>query len=810
MNALYLAGTIHLTGLAAFTALTVKRLFADVAPRVCAAFLLIWANLAYTALLLSLFSQLGNRWLYFSSSLLLALASWKVVSRLISEPLIMIDGATRFRPSGAQRFFGGFLIATLCVAAACTLIICVRYYPDNWDTLAYRFSRVFFYLGHGNLLHFSKSSDVRALAYPFNNTLLYLLPALYHFDGRTFNLVSFACWGISALGVYLMARVVGASKLGALLAAWLSAMAPIVLCEGASTNDDMIAAVPMLLGSAFAYRAVQRWSRRCAILAGLGFGLGLGSKLHWAFFVPLGAVLAVSVCAYSLWRKGLRAELGEWRHKLPALAIAAGLATPLASDFLVCNYLSNAPLMPPLNDALNRPFRLDVAQQQILLYSAQLLLSSIPDVQIHLDPAVRRRTYDEFDRWTNQHWFRSVNQGPAFMFSSYRFQGIADPIGYWYFEQTLWLGFVPLLMVFLLIAAAVLRSLPTGMSALFLAFAAWHLSYATQSKYFETVGAYYSYPAILTAAGFGLAWDALQSRKHIVHSLLICGIGVAMAAQLLIDCNLLTFNVQRNIPNALQTSFDGESSVTKLAEPALRAIRSAQQIHIPYLHWEVLYWNFIRRNPGAIYTTGSDVAVDPRTLNLFSVFNDGPYLIGRSPDPAPPALTYLGSAWNGYVFGKGAAVERENPEANHYFLIRGDLSRRPNDHSISRFRLDSHTILGQENDTALEFRVVSSAPNGRHWTSPWLTNDGGTRVFDMPSGENWTGVIVESRWRSNRRLVCAINQTTNPFSIVLYKDTPTTDAHTSPPVDFKPLATGAHRLHVRLPGYSYVFRDTRW
>src|SRR5271170_5707508 len=96
MNTLYLAGAIHLTGLVAFTALTVRRLFADVASRVCGAFLLIWSNLAYTALLLSLFSQLGNRWLYFSSSLFVAFASWRVVCRLVPEPLTMINGASRF------------------------------------------------------------------------------------------------------------------------------------------------------------------------------------------------------------------------------------------------------------------------------------------------------------------------------------------------------------------------------------------------------------------------------------------------------------------------------------------------------------------------------------------------------------------------------------------------------------------------------------------------------------------------------------------------------------------------------------------
>ena len=774
MNAVYLVGILHLIGLAGLTALTVRRLLTGVAPQICGAFLLIWANLAYTALLLSLFSQLGNRWLYCGASLVLAFANWQAVSRLVSEPLTMFDGATRFCSSSAQRFFAGFLIATLSLAAACTLIICVRYYPDNWDSLAYRLPRAYFYLSHGNLLSFSKHSDVRALTYPFNTTLLYLPHAIYQFDGRTFNLISFACWAMSAMGVYFMARVAGASKLGSLLAAWLCAMAPNVLSQGASTNDDMLAAVPMLLGLAFAYQALQRWSGRCVVLAGIGLGLGLGTKLHWAFFVPLAVVVGVSACAYSLWKKKLRTELPKYRRRLPVLVIAAGLATPLAASFLVCNYVSTGQLVSPaLEGALNRPFRMDVARQQILIYSAQLLFSAIPDVQIHRDPAVRRRVYEEFDRWTNRCWFRNVNQGPAFMFASYRFQGIADPNGYWYFEQTLWLGFLPLLMVCLFGTSVALRSLPGRMSAFFLAFAAWHLSYAVQSKYIESSCAYYSYPAILTCAGFGLAWDALRNRKLIIHSLLIFGIGAVIVTHLLIDFNLLAFNVQRNVTTALQADFDGESGVTKIAEPAVHAIRNAQRIQIPYLHWETLYFNFIHRNPAAIYTTGSDAAIDPRTLNLFSMFSDGQFFIGRSPASEPMALTYLGGAWYGYLFGRGANVERENPKENHYFLIRGTVSRRPADQSISGFHLDTYAIVGLDNDGTLEFRVASNSQGGRHWASSWLTQHKGIRILGTPSDDKWTDIILETRGISNPRSVCGINQT-NPFSPNLYEEPPVT------------------------------------
>jgi hypothetical protein len=783
MNAVYLLGAIHLIGLAVLTALTVRRLFTGAAPRICGAFLLIWANLAYTALLLSLFSELGNRWLYLSSSLLLALASWQVVSRFVSKPLTMIDGASRFCNSRAQRFFAAFLFATLCAAATCTLIICVRYYPDNWDSLAYRLPRAVFYLSHGNLLQFSKASDPRALSYPFNNTLLYLFPAIYQLDGRIVNLVSLVCWGMSALGVYLLARVAGASKLSGFLAAWLCAMAPIVLCEGASTNDDMMAAVPMVLGSVFAYHALQHWSRRSVILAGLGFGLGLGTKLLWAFFCPLAALVAVWMCAYALWKGGVREGYGIWRPRLRVLLVTAGIAAPLAVSFLVSNYLSTGQFVSSaLEGDLNRPFRLDVARQQIWLLSSQLLLSPIPDVPIHLDPDARRRAYDEFDAWTNQHWFQNVNQGEAFRAYTYKFRGIADPTGYWYFEQTLWLGFLPPLMLLLLAGAGGIPSLSTKVSVFFLAFAVWHLSFAAMSKYMETVCAYYSYPAVMTCAGFGLAWDALQRRPQIVRKLLIGAIGAVVLAHLAIDFNLLAFNVQRNVPAALHRVFDGETAVTRVAEPAVRAIRSANFIHIPYLHWELLYWNYMRHNPGAIYTTGSDLrSADSRALDLLSVANDGPFLIGRSPDSGSARMTYLGVSANDYLFGRGAGVELENPSSNHYFLIRGEASRKPADHSISGFTLNTNTIEGIESDPALEFRVASNSPSGRHWASPWLTQQRGIQVVVTPSDEKWTDLILETRWISNPSSVCGINQTNYPFSTRLYEEPSITNVSLSRP-----------------------------
>ena len=777
MNAYQLAGILHLALLCALTGLTVRRLFTGVAARMCAGFLLLWANLAYTALLLSLFSELANRRLYFTTSLLLALVIWVWIARRVSEPLVLARATDRLYEARAQRLLAWFLIATLSIAGACTLIICIRYYADNWDTLAYRFARVFFYLGQGNLRHFSDFSDYRALTYPLNNALLYILPALYQFGGRSFNLVSFFSWGMAATGVCLLARIVGASKLGALLASWLCAMSPIVLCEAASTNDDLIAAVPMLLSIGFACASFQHRSRRCLLLTGVGLGLGIATKLHWAFFLPIGAIVLAIVCLRALRKQRLKPGMREWLPALPTLLFAVALAAPLATSHFVADYLSG-PLRvrPAMADALNRPFRLDVASQQLRIVSAQLFFSPIPDLAVHFNGDARRRTYVDFDRWTNQRWFRNVNNDSSFGAYSYHFQGIADPMGYWYFEQTLWLGFLPLLLVLLLAAGAIPGVLPAGASLFFLAFAGWHLSFAGLSKYMETICAYYSYPAVLTCAGFGLAWDALSRRKGFLRTSFLFGLGVVFAIHLVIDFNLLSFNVQRNLPTALKRNFDGETPVTRIQEPAVRAIQSANRINIPYLHWEVLYWDIMRHNSGAVYTTGSEViAPDPRTLNILSISNDPQFLIGCSPD-AGGGLTYLGTSSSGYLFGKGANVRDQSPTVNGYFLLPARVLKKAPGQSISEFRFDTQAMLGLEPGSDVEFRIQSASSDGSRWISPWLTRKSGPQVLDVPSQGQWVGLTLEARSTQKKGWMCEIDQTSYPFSVRSHQEAPIAEA----------------------------------
>lgn len=279
----------HLCALLLLTVSATRRLFSGFLTRCAATFILTWVNLAYTALSLATVSQLNNVFLYLTVSTGLAAGFLYAVARIGRgvEPLELFDAADDESVGGMRRVVTVFLWATLLLAGLSTLLIDLRYYANNWDTLAYRFSRVFFYLAQGHLLHFVQGFDPRAVFYPFNATLGYIFPAIYGLDGHVFNLPSLFCWVFSGCGVFLMSRVLGASRFGSFVAAWLCLMAPIVLCVGASTNDEVLAAAPTVCGMVFLIRALRQWSRRCAVLGLVGLGLGFGVKLHWGFLLRL-------------------------------------------------------------------------------------------------------------------------------------------------------------------------------------------------------------------------------------------------------------------------------------------------------------------------------------------------------------------------------------------------------------------------------------------------------------------------------------------------------------------------------------------
>ena len=87
--------------------------------------------------------------------------------------------------------------------------------------------------------------------------------------------------------------------------------------------------------------------------------------------------------------------------------------------------------------------------------------------------------------------------------------------------------------------------------------------------------------------------------------------------------------------------------------------RAARRIYIPYTHWEVLYWNFMRFNPAARYSTGIDLRMpSPDTMLLLSAAREGgsDLFPARLPAGASDGLLYLGDADGQPIYAQGGGV----------------------------------------------------------------------------------------------------------------------------------------------------------
>ena len=234
-----------------------------------------------------------------------------------------------------------------------------------------------------------------------------------------------------------------------LLAAALFLTAPAVLVSASSTNDDMIAGVPLLIGALFACRWWRTGTWLDALLGAMGLGLSAGSKLHFPMLIPFIGVLI-------LWRLVSLLRVGAFRSFLRGRALqmvaACAMIAILVGPAFAINWAETGALVPHFRNLQNIPFSPAAAGINTLLYSAQLFLAPIPDLYISQIAGDRKSLYDAFDAWFNTHAFYWVTPDLHYSFEpSYYFHGLTPEgyLGAW--EQSVWLGFIPWLLLIVLI-----------------------------------------------------------------------------------------------------------------------------------------------------------------------------------------------------------------------------------------------------------------------------------------------------------------------------------------------------------------------
>jgi hypothetical protein len=169
--------------------------------------------------------------------------------------------------------------------------------PDHWDSMTYHLSRAAYWLQHGSLESFSGESVRQLASAPNAEIALAWTMAMRGTDGLA-TLVQWCALLGSAGAVWMIVRELGLARSAAAFAAAIWVMVPEAIVQATTTQNDLTVCWLVLAAIAFALRGLRRGGVTELALAGLAFGLALGTKGSVVYALP---ALALVVAGAS-WR----------------------------------------------------------------------------------------------------------------------------------------------------------------------------------------------------------------------------------------------------------------------------------------------------------------------------------------------------------------------------------------------------------------------------------------------------------------------------------------------------------------------------
>ena len=751
-----------------------------------AAGLLLWADLVVAAQILSLIRRLNSM----AGLVLLTLGGAILIALALRRwPAAPVEGGPVFAwtlPPLATRLLVVALMGTLSFVVLANLILAVGLLPSNPDSIVYRFPRIYWYLGHGSLLHFTNATEPRPLYYPFNGTLLFWPLVKFGLGPRTFTLPSLVAWVSVGFTTYAFARSLGGPRIAAAATAWLICLTPNVLIQAISTNDEVIAAWPLLAGLFFLHRWYRGGQKQDALIGFLGLALAAGTKLHVMFYWPMFLVIAAALALH--WRASW-AELRSWLTPVGGalVVLMIVIAAVFSFSFIAYNLASagRATAWEFSAQILNKPFNLPAALQTTTLFLSQMVLTPVADLAMLPDVAQRAATYEGFNRLVAP-LFGWVDNGPAFTSAFYRFTGINSPSAVMYNEQTVFIGFSWL--VALIAAGWLWRRGRSGVlwgRLQLLAFPLWIVSFAFSTKYIEGFTVYLSYALIVSGPVLVFAFapigrPGLDRARWAV-------LGFVAASHFILACVGLYTTSGRNLVTLRRVAAWPASPGFALDPAVMAETRVARAGIVSYsIAWGQPYWPFMAYNPRipqfmAQYPANpvvpADAPGDPASVALrFSRYVVTPrpddrrlhvYTFPQIPawgralpvriaDRSGPGLTWIGDVnfalGPEWIFAAGNGVADRHPGKDKYIVQRfEELSNFG--HATEAVISLSPVIYGLEHDDAFSFRyelridgrvVVQTEwdPLPKHeFKAPGLGPDNGTLTLFVRNDK--TGAVYE-------------------------------------------------------------------
>jgi len=662
--------------------------------RVLAVFILVWTNVVITALFLSCYSLFGDSVWYFRTSILIA-ALTAFACRKVALQRDAPICEDRVEGSIKLMWLRRILVGTFLIAFGLNLFICLKYSPNNWDSLTYHMPRIHFYLAQGHLGHFD-TLNLRQIFFPFNATIFQSFLVMYGQSDKLLNCFNLACWVFAIFAVYALGRRCELSHTAALVAAWIGGFAGQVFAQATATTNDLLAATPFLIGVVF---AIDWWRERrwlLAFLSAAAFGLAIGTKLTMAFFAP-GALLICGIWLLRLMRQKRSFPAGR-REALQIIA-AVLLVVMLVLPFLAINYYYTKQLSPEhYNYLLNRPFSIVSSLQTIYTYSVALLLDPMQYFAIKADSAWKFRLAVEptlrkvlFPFWNREHAVNDLYVFGTDISEDGVFYGFSVLLIAGAFIHTLWQPELRCRLAFLLALVGV----------------GWFLTYATVSKWSLFNQRYFMTAFLLCMPLIGQLFQSVRMlssswRRNAAFGLF----GFVMISALLFSYSYLLYNTPRSIKAIGKAQFNrGKIAIPPVMESVLSLQKKVRFVFSGYTHEDERLYQFMNRGKEQRFSIGQQRADDWYNVFTFwapikqAMFSNIPsssaYTFFRIPGKVSPGVSKLGE------FGDGMS-------RYHYYginlLKRDKLSSEKDDNILVRLIFDRFST---PKDRPLENRLRS-------------------------------------------------------------------------------------------------------
>ena len=320
--------------------------------------LVAYAQVVLVAFALSPVDALGRAgWLAGQAlSLLLAALAWTLAGRP-SPPGSWRPGLRATAARARAHFAVALMVAAAGLAVLLQLAVGLGAAPSNYDSLTYHLSRAAYWLQEGGVGYFDGGS-VRQLASAPNAEIAMAWTMAVSGKETFVELVQWSALVASALAVYLVALEVGARREHAAFAAAVWCVLPNPLIEATTTQNDLVVSACLAATVAFGLRGLRRRSSAELAMAGVAWGLAMGSKGSAAFALP-GLVLVLVAAVVEL--KPAR------RHVVTLLAAVALGSLALGSFSYIANQAEKGGPFGDLPDIGKRQTRVDTNLARVSL-----------------------------------------------------------------------------------------------------------------------------------------------------------------------------------------------------------------------------------------------------------------------------------------------------------------------------------------------------------------------------------------------------------------------------------------------------------